>query len=168
MSEQKQERWWPDVALMSMVVLTSSLMVWLLPEPHGDAASKIQTLAILSSAFTVASVVLQHRFYSNIYIVTVITILSALTASVYSFLFILNPGDHTARQILATFVVGLLSWALFFHIIAFNFGYMVRTLLRRDSVIARNWVKAIDYIYLLISSFSILRIVVSTVTTAQG
>ena len=37
-----------------------------------------------------------------------------------------------------------------------------------NSIFRRNWVKAIDYIYLFLSTFSILRIVVSAVTTPQG
>ncbi|MGA7383228.1 MAG: hypothetical protein WBW81_00550 [Methylocella sp.] len=167
MSEQKQEPWFPSVTMVLMTVLIAWEMVRQQPAGSKDFLT-IQTIAVISSALCLIWLALETRFRRNIYVVTLITALSAVTASAYSFLFMSNPSNHLAQQILAIFISGLLCWALFFHIIAANFGYTVRLLFKRNSFLAQNWVKAIDYIYLFISSFSILRIVVSTVTTAQG
>jgi hypothetical protein len=41
-------------------------------------------------------------------VVTMVTMLSAVTASVYSSLYMLNPSNHSAQQVLVIFVVGLL------------------------------------------------------------
>jgi hypothetical protein len=86
----------------------------------------------------------------------------------FLYMFIFNPRGCKASEILQLFVCGLFLLTSFFHLIAFKYAYRIRNLIGQDSLIGRNWVKSIDYIYLLLSSFSILRIVISTTTTSEG
>lgn len=86
----------------------------------------------------------------------------------FLYMFMDNQIGYKASDLLEIFVYGLFQLTCFFHIVAFKYACSIRNLIGQDSLIGQNWVKSIDYIYLLLSSFSILRIVISTTTTAEG
>jgi hypothetical protein len=61
-----------------------------------------------------------------------------------------------------TFLISVLYATVLFHYLAGLFGHCITNLtLGRLSIFARNWVKVIDYVYFLISIFSLPRIVMS-------
>ena len=72
-------------------------------------------------------------------------------------------GHKTAASsVIFTFLAAVLYWAAVFHYSAFLFGHRI-TNLRPGifSIFTQNWVKTIDYAYLLISIVSLLKIALS-------
>ena len=114
------------------------------------------TLGLIFS--TIASFILERRFHQNIYVAIFVPSALVIFASGFAVAVFLNPSSHTAGDIIATFVLFLFIWCLFFHIAAWHFGKklsLLRWLFFRDG----NWVKATDYIYLALSAFGILNAV---------
>jgi hypothetical protein len=93
---------------------------------------------------------------------------TALVATGVSFYFLLDPNSHPAITIILTFVASVVFWATTCHVFAMNFGVWLTQKLSRWPVLSANLVRAIDYVYLTISTFSILRIVVSAVSVGNG
>jgi hypothetical protein len=67
-----------------------------------------------------------------------------------------------ASSVIVTFLTSVLYWAAVFHFCAFLFGHRITNLrLGVFSIFTQNWVKTIDYVYLLISIVSLLKIALS-------
>jgi len=72
-------------------------------------------------------------------------------------------GRRVSVSLLAgTFLISVFYATVLFHYLAGLFGHLISNLnIGRLSIFARNWVKVIDYVYLLISLLSLSRIVMS-------
>lgn len=114
-------------------------------------------LALVSIVF---EEIRKHRHSRGI--ATMLTVVVALIASLWTYMLLIVP-EHKLTGTVLFFLVSLCLWALSFHIFALNFGREITLWLRRWPKLAGNWVKAIDYLYLSLSTFSIIRIVVSAV-----
>jgi hypothetical protein len=67
-----------------------------------------------------------------------------------------------ASSVIVTFLASVLYWSGVFHYCAFLFGHRITNLrLGVFSTLTQNWVKSIDYVYLLISIVSLLKIALS-------
>src|SRR4051794_37392466 len=77
-----------------------------------------------------------------------LTLFTAIVATVLSFFCLASPGDHQPATLVLVFATSVVLWAVCFHVFAANFGYR---LAQADAgwftVFCRNWVKALDYVY---------------------
>lgn len=117
----------------------------------------------------VLTYLIERRFYANRLVVVLLTLFTAFVATVFSFLYLANPANHSPSTIVVIFLTSVSLWAVFFHVSAINYGSSIsRINLGRLSILSTNWVKSIDYIYLTLSTLSVLRIVVSAVVVGNG
>jgi hypothetical protein len=126
----------------------------------------IAIVAALISA--IGSLVIEVIFYGNKTIGVLLTAVSACIAAISSFVFLTSPTSHSPSAIFVVFLTSVALWAVCFHVLAFNFGAVIGDInLGRWSVLAKRWVKAIDYVYLSLSTLAVLRIVMSAVTSGN-
>lgn len=135
----------------------------------GFAGGNVATAAAAAIANMIVSYLIERKFYRNKLIILLMTLSSAFVATFFSFYYLSNPAAHSPTTIVSIFLTSVVLWAVFFHVAAFNYGSAISSInLGRWSIIAVNWVKFIDYIYLTLSTLSVLRIVVSAVVVGDG
>jgi len=129
----------------------------------------VTTAIIAASLNRLFSYIVERKFHKNRLVVMALTLSTALVASVFSFAFLTKPANHLPWTIVVIFLTSVTLWALFFHVSAINYGHRISGIkLGSWSALSANWVKSIDYIYLKLSTLSVLRIVVSAVTVGNG
>ncbi len=130
---------------------------------------KVSAAVAAAIANAVVTYIIERKFYANRLVVVFLILLTALVATVFSFVYLANPANHSPSTIVVIFLTSVALWAVFFHVSAIHYGASISSMnLGRWSILAVNWVKSIDYIYLTISTLSILRIVVSAVVVGDG
>jgi hypothetical protein len=143
----------------------TTLIIAILSGVSGNVATAVAAAV----ANIVVSYLIERRFYANRLAVVLLTLFTAFIATVFSFLYLANPVNHLPSTIVVIFLTSVALWAVFFHVSAINYGPSIsRINLGRWSVLSVNWVKSIDYIYLTLSTLSVLRIVVSAVVVGNG
>jgi hypothetical protein len=129
----------------------------------------VATAVAAALANLLVSYFVERRFYRNRLVIISLTLLTALVATVFSFVYLANPANHRPWTIVVIFLTSVTLWAAFFHVAAINYGHSIsRINLGGWSALSANWVKSIDYIYLTLSTLSVLRIVVSAVVIGNG
>ncbi len=141
---------------------------WLITAFSGIGANILDSVvAVLGNA--VIAYVIERRFYTNKIILLWLTAFTAFTATVFSFISLVDPEDYDPTTIVTVFLTSLASWIVFFHVGAKNYGRFLSLInLGKWSPLAKNWVKSIDYIYLTLSTLSVLRIVVGSVASSYS
>ncbi|MQW73457.1 hypothetical protein GHK50_21035 [Sinorhizobium medicae] len=91
---------------------------------------------------------------------TSIVVISTVNATVGSYS-ILSEPTRTVWSSVASIGYAILMWSVAFHILAFAFGPALSSRFK-------HWVKCIDYLYLLGSTFGILRIVTAGVALSDN
>lgn len=85
----------------------------------------------------------------------------------FTFSVLVHSEGYRLWSIIAIFITSIILWTLTFHFIAKDFGYYIGIInLGKWSVLSKNWVRLIDYIYLFLSLVGVLRIVIGL--TEQG
>lgn len=146
---------------MDLVTLAGSLI--------SDIGGNV-TLGILGALLSLATAyVVQRTFLSSKLVALLLTLFTAIVAAVLSFFCLASPADHLPSTLVLIFLTSVVLWAVCFHVFAANFGYRIRQINAGwCSVFFNNWVKALDYIYLTISAFSVLRILMTAVIAGNG
>ena len=117
----------------------------------------------------VISYLIVRKFYKSRIAVLILTLFTALVATIFSFFYLSNPANHELSTIVIIFLTSVILWMVFFHVGSLNYGYLITTInFGKWSVLSANWVRAIDYIYLTLSTLSVLRIVVSAAVVGNG
>jgi hypothetical protein len=110
----------------------------------------------------IVSYVVERRYRHKRHVQTLVTLAGAVAATGYTALFLLSPESKSSGDAIAAFIIFLVLWAAFFHVVAWNYGARISTLTLPGCNLSLGdgvWVKAIDYVYLISSSLGILRIV---------
>src|SRR5262245_26539576 len=126
--------------------------------------------AIVAQA--IVSFFIERKFHENRSVQIGVVLLAALATTGFTIWLLLShaaiacsAGDVRTEcsvgDVLLAFFVFLLMWTFFFHVVAYNFG---KTFL--SARLGVNWVKSIDYVYLILSAFGILRIIFGILPTS--
>jgi hypothetical protein len=130
--------------------------------PRSSLIFAVVVLLFLYSLPVLVAFVWKPRATTTVLLSTVTTI---LVVGMY-YLLLENTNDFTSI-ILPAFLSCLFIWTLTFHWLAYQLGYHFRDRFGDGKPWARHWVKEIDYIYLLVSSVSLLKLVITQIHPQQ-
>lgn len=110
----------------------------------------------------VISFLVERKYRHKRYVQTLVTLAGAIGVTGYTALFLLSTETKSTGDAIAAFIIFLVLWTAFFHVVAWNYGARISMLTLAGSRLSLGggvWVKAIDYVYLTLSSLGVLRIV---------
>jgi FlaA1/EpsC-like NDP-sugar epimerase len=128
-------------------------------EAHPQLAFALMVVLILLMNVTpiVVAFVLRPKTATTLFSSVVATV---IVVGMY-YLLENNSTDFTSI-ILPAFISCLVIWTFTFHWVAYHVGWCIRQRYG-DSPWVKQWVKEIDYIYLLVSSLSLLKLVITQI-----
>ncbi len=122
----------------------------------------VEWILLPLAAQIIISYLVERKYRHKRYVQTLVTLTGAVSVTGYTALFLLSPETKSAGDSIAAFIMFLVMWAALFHVVAWNYGAWVSTLTLPGGNLSLGngvWVKALDYVYLILSSLGILRIV---------
>ena len=87
----------------------------------------------------------------------------AATVLIIGMYLLLQNANVLTSIILPAFLTCLFIWTSTFHWLAYHLGYYVRKRFGDGKPWIKHWVREIDYIYLVVSSVSLLKLVISQI-----
>jgi hypothetical protein len=106
--------------------------------------------ALVSSS---VSYFVEHNFRRSKLAAVLLVLFGAAVATIVSFYMFANPTAYNEWTLSLTVVADIAVWAVLFHVTSIYFGPDL------SHWLSSNWVRAIDYVYLTLSTLSIVRIV---------
>lgn len=85
----------------------------------------------------------------------------SIMMSLFSFASISTRGIHNNASLTTIVSALFIYWTLTFHIIFLSYGYKISSISFFGHEVFKNWVKMIDYIYLLLSGLGLYRVLIA-------